>query len=171
MQITDPPPPHRGSLACPFCLPHIFFSAYVWCICVTAVPGETEQPPRAAVPDRDGEDAGLLRGGGVAKEGRGGKLQGELFGRVQPPWLPGAQRPSQVSLKGDKAVRKYPHGFMTAHRASRLLHMGLKFKHTYWYQVANGHPHDRHACFCPVPNGRRFVKTGFELISAGLLDT
>lgn len=63
------------------------------------MPGETEQPPRAAVPDRDGEDAGLLRGGGVAKEGGGRKLQGEIFGGVQPPWLPGAQRPSQVSLK------------------------------------------------------------------------
>lgn len=61
------------------------------------MPGEAEQPPRAAVPDRDRKDAGVFRGRGVAKEDGGGNLQGEVLGCMQPPWVPGAQRPAEVS--------------------------------------------------------------------------
>ena len=62
----------------------------------TVVPGEAEQSPRAAVSDRDGEDVGVLRGGGAAKEGEGGSVQGQVLCRVQLSWVPGAEWSSKV---------------------------------------------------------------------------
>lgn len=110
-----PPDPHRQNLSvsartqrplsppCLFdsirsCSFACFFSPLSVVPAIPVVPGETEQPPRAAVADRDGEDAGLLRGGRAAKEDQGGHLQGQLLRGLQPPRLPGAQRPPQVSV-------------------------------------------------------------------------
>lgn len=38
----------------------------------------------------------MLRGGGAPKEDRGGNVQGEVLGGVQPPRVPGAQRLAKV---------------------------------------------------------------------------
>lgn len=77
--------------------------------------GEAKQPPRAAVSDRDREDAGVLRGGGVDEEAKSGKVQGEILGRLQLSGVPGAERPSKV-----KDVEEKARGFLLRGEAGRV---------------------------------------------------
>lgn len=71
------------------------------------MPGEAKQPPRAAVSNRDREDACVLRGGRVDQEEKSGDVQGEILSRLQLSGVPSAERPSKV-----KAVEEKARGFL-----------------------------------------------------------